>query len=217
MWSIWHKAVAVNEWRAHIAPVSISKQCPFCLPNMSESIKHKFGDCIQAKRAWRWATYIMRKLCGVRSGNYDCFNWKQAILGERIPKRYGKKSKTWHLFRGITMWTIWIERNDKVFIHEHWHELKVKQCIWDELIIYAKAAWERVLAQIKISSFSTMAMLQGFDKTWGARHVPCRRNRFTLSGAGRDNVGRVSGMLVRPLDGLGVVLGWWDGGSPWWE
>ena len=42
MWSIWHKAVAVNKWRAKIAPASISKQCPFCLPNTSESVKHKF-------------------------------------------------------------------------------------------------------------------------------------------------------------------------------
>ena len=33
IWSIWHKAVAVNEWRARIAPASISKQCVFCLPN----------------------------------------------------------------------------------------------------------------------------------------------------------------------------------------
>ena len=93
IWSIWHKAVAVNEWRARIAPASISKQCVFCLPNTSESVKHKFWDCIQARRAWRWATYIMQELCGVRTGNYDCFNWKQALFGERIPKKYGPKLK----------------------------------------------------------------------------------------------------------------------------
>lgn len=29
VWSIWHKAVDVNEWRARIAPASISKQCVF--------------------------------------------------------------------------------------------------------------------------------------------------------------------------------------------
>ena len=58
---IWHKAVVINEWRARIAPVSISKRCVFCLPNTSESVKHKFWDCIQARRAWRWATYIMHE------------------------------------------------------------------------------------------------------------------------------------------------------------
>ena len=107
--SIWHKAIAVNEWRARIAPASISKQCVLCLPNTSELVKHKFWDCIQARRAWRWATYIMHELCGVRSGNYDCFNWKQVVFGERIPKRYGKVVKIWHLLGGITLWTIWIE------------------------------------------------------------------------------------------------------------
>ena len=90
----------------------------FCLPGTSESVKHKFWDCIQARRAWRWATYIMQELCGVRTGNYDCFNWKQAFFGERLPKKYGLKTKIWHLLRGITLWTIWIERNDKVFNHE---------------------------------------------------------------------------------------------------
>ena len=46
IWSIWHRTVAVNEWRARIAPASISKQCPFYMPNTSESIKDKFWDYI---------------------------------------------------------------------------------------------------------------------------------------------------------------------------
>ena len=51
----------------------------------------------------------------VRTGNYDYSNWKQALFGERIPKHYGKKIKIWHLLRGITLWTIWIKHNDRVF------------------------------------------------------------------------------------------------------
>ena len=43
----------------------------------------------------------MHELCRVRSGNYDCFNWKQALFGERIPKKYGKAIKIWHLLRDI--------------------------------------------------------------------------------------------------------------------
>ena len=42
-----------------------------------------------------------------------------------------------------------------------------KHRIWDDLIIYAKVAWEHVLKQIKINNFSAVAMLQGFDKTSG--------------------------------------------------
>ena len=65
MWFIWHKVVTVNEWRTRIAQVSISKQCSFCLPNTNGFIKHKFWNCIQARRAQRWATFIMYELCGV--------------------------------------------------------------------------------------------------------------------------------------------------------
>jgi hypothetical protein len=52
-----------------------------------------------------------------------------------------------------------------VFNREQWHKSTVKHSIWDELIIYAKEAWNRVIEQIKISNFSTATMLQGFDKT----------------------------------------------------
>ena len=75
---------------------------------------------------------------------------------------------------GITLWTIWIELNDKVFNREQRHESKVKHLIWDDLIMYAKAAWERAVKQIKISIFLAKAMLQGFDQTWGDRNVLCR-------------------------------------------
>ena len=122
----------------------------------------------------------MHELCGVRTSNFDNFNWKQALFGERIPKKYGKMVKVWHLLRGITLWTIWIEQNDKVFNQAQWHKSKIKHHIWDELIIYAKLAWKMVMAQIKISSFSVMAMLQGFDKTWGARNVLCRQHNLHI-------------------------------------
>jgi hypothetical protein len=77
---------------------SISKQYVFCLPSTNESVKDKFRNCIQARRAWRWATFIMHELCEVRTG-------------EKIPPKYGKKMKIWHLLGGISLWTIWIERN----------------------------------------------------------------------------------------------------------
>ena len=106
VWSIWHKAVVVNKWKVCIVPASITKQCVFCLFNTSESIKHKFWDCIQAWRAWRWDTFIMHELCRVQMSNYDSFQWKQTLFGERIPTKFVKKTKTWHLLQVITLWTI---------------------------------------------------------------------------------------------------------------
>ena len=109
MWSIWHKAVTINEWRVHITLASISKQCIFCLPNLSESIKHKVWDCILAQRAWQWATFIMHAQYGVRIGNSNGLHWKQTLFGEGTPKKFVKKIKIWHLLRGITLWMIWIK------------------------------------------------------------------------------------------------------------
>jgi hypothetical protein len=71
---MWHKVVDVDEWRVYIALASISEQCVFYLLNTSESVKHKLWDCIQARRAWRWVTFIMHELYRVRTGNYDSFN-----------------------------------------------------------------------------------------------------------------------------------------------
>lgn len=61
--TIRHKVITVNEWRACIAPACISKQCGFfCLPTISESIKHNFWDCIQARCAWWWPTFNMSSM-----------------------------------------------------------------------------------------------------------------------------------------------------------
>lgn len=47
------------------------KQHIFCHPNANESQNTKFWDCIQARRPWQWATFIMHRLIGLRNDNYD--------------------------------------------------------------------------------------------------------------------------------------------------
>jgi hypothetical protein len=88
------------------------------------------------------------------------------------------------------LWSIWIERNDKGFNQEQQHVSKVKHRIWDEVIIYAKAAWNQVVKQIKISSFSAEAMLQGFDKIGVLGMCFVEDTICILSGAGRGNLGK---------------------------
>ena len=46
----------------------------------------------------------MHELCGVRIGNYDGYHWKRALFGgKKIPKKFVKKTKIWHLLRGIAL------------------------------------------------------------------------------------------------------------------
>jgi hypothetical protein len=69
------------------------------------------------------------------------------------PKKVCQKKMIWHLLQGITLWTIWIERNDQVFNQEHWHESNLKHLIWDELIMHSIVAWARVVKFVEIGSF----------------------------------------------------------------
>jgi hypothetical protein len=56
-------------------------------------VKHNLWECIRARRAWRWAMFIMHELCGVRSGNYDSFNLETNIVWGRFPKITAKRLK----------------------------------------------------------------------------------------------------------------------------
>ena len=63
------------------------------------------------------------------------FHWKKTLFGEKIPQHFVNNNKIWCLLCGITIWTIWIEYNDKVINQEQWHQSKVKHLIWVDLII----------------------------------------------------------------------------------
>lgn len=107
----------------------------------------------------------MHELYGVRTSNYNSFNWKQILFRERITNKFVKKIKIWHLLRGISLWTMWIEQNDRVFNHEQCRESKMKHLIWDDLVMYAKVAWIRMVKFAEINVYLSEALLKGFDET----------------------------------------------------
>ena len=146
----------------------------FCFLDTSGSVQHKFWGCIQARCTWWWVIFIMHELFWVRTGKYVDFNWKQALVRERISKRFAKKIKIWHLLWGIGLWTIWTQRNGRAFNHEQWLESKMKHLIWDDLIMYVKATWARVVKFVKISTYLVKALLKGFDQTWSYKNIHCR-------------------------------------------
>ena len=61
---------------------------------------------------------------------------------------------------------------------------------------------------IKVNTFSVMTMLQGFDKSWGARGVLCRRHNLHINETRKGKVDRWVGSFLSLLaGGMGVVLG----------
>jgi len=61
-----------------------------------------------------------------------------------------------------------------VFNHEQWHEPKMKHLVWDDLIMYAKVAWEWVAKFVEIMSYQAEATLKGFNQTFEAKNVLCK-------------------------------------------
>ncbi len=55
----------------------------------------------------------------------------------------------WSLLRGITLRTLWIERNDLVFNNKRWNVVKIHKIILDALLDYGRAAWNRCMKLIR--------------------------------------------------------------------
>lgn len=51
-----------------------------------------------------------------------------------------------------------------IFNCEQWREIKGKYLMWDDLIMYAKIAWVRVIRLVKISAYSAEALLKALSK-----------------------------------------------------
>lgn len=206
---------------ARIVLASILKQCVFCLPNASESVKYKIWDCIEAKRAWRWATFIMHELCRVRTGNYDSFVWGKDLQKIRQKNlKYGTSLGTLLLgpFGSNVMTKCPILNNGtslRSSIGFGMNSSSMPKRLgtgWSNKLRWSNSLWRD--------------MLQGFDKlgmigmlfVWGSIYIS--------SGTGRGNTTRLSSLSLGCHGGLGIVLGWWDEGvvlgmigpavCPWW-
>jgi hypothetical protein len=47
-----------------------------------ETFKHEFWGCIQAKKAWNWACFIIMELSGDRVDEQFNLHWKHGLFGE---------------------------------------------------------------------------------------------------------------------------------------
>ena len=87
IWSIWHRAVAVNSWRARFI-VNIDDKCHMCMNDILETIFHKLWDRRVAWRSWDFAIGII-KTVKAKSGHKG--PWK---LLDRQHKIFVKKFRS---------------------------------------------------------------------------------------------------------------------------
>lgn len=134
LWSIIHKAVAVNEWCWKISTY-IDKCCPHCGPQSVESVEHRFFSCSLAQQGLLYAAHIMWQSLAKR-GTLACGNlspWCNAIFYQPLCKVLKRFNCIWFFLRSAIPWIIWRQRNDRVFNTLQWPVERTRQVIWDTL------------------------------------------------------------------------------------
>lgn len=89
--------------------------------------------------------------------------------------------KIWHLHGALGFGRFELSVIKGRSTKEQWHKSKVKHLIRDDLIMYAKVTWARVVKLVKNNAYSNEALLKGFDQIWGARNVLCRWDRMKVT------------------------------------
>jgi hypothetical protein len=112
LWSVYHKAVAVNHWRAQIGP-HINSMCVCCPNNVPETVLHRFIFCTRTRLAWEYGLTILYKTQGILpvSGHWPMFTWQQCLLASKLPHRLKHGRTIWSLLHGAILWISWLDRN----------------------------------------------------------------------------------------------------------
>lgn len=121
LWSVFYKAVAVNQWR-HRAISAIPEVCTCCNAGIPESVVHCFYDCVMARPAWKFAASILQRLENANDPPYPrpLPSWEQCIIGTSLPPAEHKYQATWSVMLSTVIWQIWLQWNQVVFHNSHW-------------------------------------------------------------------------------------------------
>ena len=192
IWSIWHKAIAVNEWRQKIN-INTDVSCPLC-PGLSESIIHRFWECTQAYSTWTWCSSLIHAIQKRPSDPSVHFriDWHHCIFTQKLPRRFGKFSMIWSLLRGLTLWELWICRNAKCFKNETWPSATITGNIWRGLQDYARLAYYDTTRST--TDNNNEIRCRRFDSTWGSNKILCHRigNNISWPSPSNFHQGRVA-------------------------
>jgi hypothetical protein len=80
-----------------------------------------FGSAPEAVRAWEFAFSSLYRFKFPPHSKGSLENprvWSTVLFNNPLPSRVKKLSAVWSLLKGVTLWAIWIERNELVFNDE---------------------------------------------------------------------------------------------------
>jgi hypothetical protein len=101
----------------------------------------------------------------------DVLTWEHAIFSTRSLQSFQGIGKFWSLLWGVTLWILWIARNDLVFNNCRWSQVKIEQNIWNGLINYGRGDWVKTVAHITKNPSVIEATLARFDESWDSHEA----------------------------------------------
>lgn len=167
LWRICHKALAVNHWRGKISP-TIDTSCPICKCNAAETIAHRFWDCPDTQRVWRYSCEFLSRIENDTSTDI-IIDTSHAMFGAETGLAWAT-AQFWHKLRSNTLWQIWIERNRVIFQNESWSHERVIHLIWQGMVDYAVIEWKK-LGSADRTRHTLEANRVEFDALWGSQNL----------------------------------------------
>lgn len=155
--------------------------------------KERFWECLSVCRAWHWAIHIMNTFVSGRDARrlWQPLTWKQGIFFDNIPRKFNQMKRIWMELRIVVLWSLWIERNEKVYDNITWMPDKLTQTIWNGMIDYGWVEWDEVKIKMKSCPTTVVRLRKDFFACRGRNEV------FAVT---IDNKGLLPASSLNPYD-----------------
>ena len=142
MWQLQHIVIAINSWRGQI-----SKQVnTICDLGIEETIMHRFWTCPTSLQVQRFILALMNLLAGISYLSLMIVpNWQQALFLNEAMEPFQLLELIQMLIKGVTLWTVWILRNNNIFNHKRWQHSQAINLVWQGLMDYTQITWAKCL------------------------------------------------------------------------
>jgi hypothetical protein len=92
------------------------------------------------------------------------FDLQHALFANQLPARFLPVFRIWICIRSVTLWTLWIARNDLVLAR--WSRAKIKGTMWTSLRDYGRASWKRLQSRKFKNAVAKQAAFDQFYAIW---------------------------------------------------
>jgi hypothetical protein len=167
LWSVYHRAIAVNQWRTQMFN-GIPATCVYCPLQMSETVQHRVFECVRTNVIWNYAQLVIFTSQGTPSVNgfWLAFILQQCVFGSKLPRRVKTATAIWSLIRGTAIWITWLDRNAICFSNDFWPQAKIEKVLWEGILDHGHPAWYRTKLLMDQYPARSWKFLATFDQDW---------------------------------------------------